>query len=237
MEAEKSTRVFAPRIPEEVFLLVSRRDGAENYLDFLAGFGRAQKNVWTSPRMCRKYPEFVNGPDGVLGLAYGHFFQLLLIDRDFWQKSFFPRQNKPNPAYLRENIFRLFFHLRRAALRFLAELEFYSAGNRDVEGLEEKFSQKCTENLGFEFLKEQMAFELTTDFSAQKKLRAFLFACGLREYLLGRHDFHWWKKRAAFEELIDFWNTGERYGAEEMASLIGFELSFDLVAEIFAFRG
>jgi hypothetical protein len=62
-------------------------------------------------------------------------------------------------------------------------------------------------------------------------VRGFLFAYGLREYFIQKYDFSWWTSRKAFEELIDFWNTSNRYKAEKMAQMIGFEMNFDLLAD------
>jgi hypothetical protein len=101
--------------------------------------------------------------------------------------------------------------------------------NAEIAG---EFAAGFTRSLGFQASESDVLFQLSENFASLKSLRASKFAFGLREYLRARYDFDWWNKRAAFEELIDFWNTAERYRAEEMARMIGFEMNFDLMTEI-----
>lgn len=232
--AEKRTAMIAADLPEAVFLLVSSRDGADNYLEFLQQFGRAQHFAWTSVELFRRYPEFVFTPENVLSDGYGYLFRELLADVGFLRKSFFGGQTEPAEKIVRENNFGLLFLIRREVLRFLTELEICAAGRAGFEEIRRNAAQSFSENLGFEYRKEQIPAELTIDFSAQRNLRSLIFATGLREYLRGKYDFQWWQKRACFEELIDLWNTAGRYRAEELAGLVGFEMSFDLLAESFS---
>ncbi len=227
------TKSFAPNLPDDVLLCFSNRDGAENYFEFLRNFGKAQKNAWTSKKLLKKFPEYIFAPDDCLGNSYGFLFRALLADELFLQKSFSIKEEKHTDKIIKENKFRLLFETRREVLRFLTETELYSNEKPDFENIWQTAAENFTNNLGFEFKKEQIIFEISGNNSAQKSVRSLLFAYGLREYFREKYDFEWWKKRAAFEELIDFWNTAERYRAEEMADLIGFEMSFDLSTEGF----
>ncbi len=229
----KQTKSFAPNVPDDIFLCFSVKDGAENYLRFLQNFGIAQKNGWTSKSLLKRFPEFVFAPDDCLGTAYGFLFQSLLGDESFLRKSFSVKEEKHINKIIKENNFRLLFETRREVLRFLAEAEIYSSEKPDFEHIWQKSAENFTNNLGFNFKKEQIIFEVSSRNAAQKNVRSRLFAYGLREYFREKYDFLWWNRRAAFEELIDFWNTAERHRAEAMADLIGFETSFDLLAESF----
>jgi hypothetical protein len=63
-------------------------------------------------------------------------------------------------------------------------------------------------------------------------LRAWAFEVSFREYLRTRYGRRWWASSRAGDELIDLWNTAQRYPVEELARLIGFgEISFDLLAD------
>lgn len=227
------TSIFAPEIPEEIYLCLSVKNGAENYFEFLQNFGKAQKNAWTSKDLIWRFPEFIFAPDDCLGNAYGFLFRTLLADESFLRKSFLIKDEKMQSKIIKENKFKLLFEARREVLRFLTETKIYSNKSNDLETIWRNSAENFTDNLGFEFRPEQIIFEISTNNSAQKNVRSLLFAYGLREYFRERYDFEWWNKRGAFEEMIDFWNTAERYRAEEMASLVGFEMNFELLAESF----
>jgi sulfur relay (sulfurtransferase) DsrC/TusE family protein len=192
-------------------------------------FGKAQQAAWTSADLASRFPEFVFSPDDVLGKAYGILFRNLLADESFLRRNFGLWNEKLTGKIARENNFRMLFEIRRSVLRFLFESKFYASLNSEIF---REFAASFTQSLGFELSESDVLFQLSEDFAAAKNLRALLFAFGLGEYLRARYDFDWWTKRAAFEELIDFWNTAERHKAEEMARMIGFEMSFDLLKEI-----
>jgi hypothetical protein len=224
------TDVFDPSFPaSETYFAASIKDGNAAFIEFLKAFGRAQQAAWKSVDLADRFPEFVFSPDSILGEAYGILFQSLLSDESFLRRNFGLWNEKLTGKIALENKFRLVFEIRRSALRFLFELKFYST--LDSETIRE-FAAIFSQSLGFEISETDVLFQLSEDFQSLRLLRAAQFALGLREYLRARYDFDWWQKRAAFEELIDFWNTGERYQAEEMARMIGFEMSFDLIRDI-----
>ncbi|HEX8736499.1 MAG TPA: hypothetical protein VF721_14310 [Pyrinomonadaceae bacterium] len=228
--AEKQTSVFRPDFPlPEVYFAYPARGGSAAFIEFLKAFGKAQQAAWTSADLANRFPEFVFSPDAVLGEAYGFLFQSLLADESFLRLNFGLWNEKLTGKIAAENKFFLLFEIRRNALRFLFELKFHVSLNAEIA---REFVEVWTQNLGFQASETNVLFQLSEDFASLKSLRAAQFAFGLKEYLRSRYDFDWWTKRAAFEELIDFWNTAERYKAEEMARMIGFEMSFDLMKEI-----
>ncbi len=229
--AEKQTSIFRPAFPaSEVFFALSARGGSTAFIEFLKAFGRAQQAAWTSADLANRFPEFVFSPDAVAGEAYGFLFQTLLADEGFLRRNFGLWNEKLTGKIAAENKFRLFFEIRRDVLSFLFELKFHtSSANSEIA---REFAAVFSQSQGFEISESDVLLRLSEDFASLKRLRALLFAFGLREYLRARYDFDWWSRRAAFEELIDFWNTAERYKAEEMARMIGFEMSFDLMKEI-----
>ncbi|HEX8368303.1 MAG TPA: hypothetical protein VF604_07155 [Pyrinomonadaceae bacterium] len=230
VSAERQTDFFRGAFPaSEVRFAVSARDGGAAFSEFLKTFGKAQQAAWTSADLATRFPEFVFSPDAVLGKAYGILFQNLLSDESFLRRNFGLWNEKLTGKIARENNFRRFFEIRRSVLRFLFELKFHSSSNWEIA---REFAAGFSQSLGFELSETDVLFQLSEDFQPAKNLRALLFAFGLGEYFRARYDFDWWNKRAAFEELIDFWNTAERHKAEEMARMIGFEMSFDLMKEI-----
>ncbi|HEX9959736.1 MAG TPA: hypothetical protein VGB00_02305 [Pyrinomonadaceae bacterium] len=230
VSAERETSFFRPAFPAaEIYFGVSARDGNAAFVEFLKTFGKAQQSAWTSADLAARFPEFVFSPDAVLGEAYGVLFQSLLVDESFLRRNFGLWNEKLTGKIARENKFRMFFEIRRNVLRFLFELKFHTSLNSEIA---REHAAGFTQSLGFQTSESDVLFGLSEDFAPLKSLRALLFAFGLREYLRARYDFDWWSKRPAFEELIDFWNAAERHQAEEMARMIGFEMSFDLLKEI-----
>jgi len=226
------TKVFRVRLPEEIYFCVTNKNGVSSFIKFLRGFGEANQAAWTSKKLVERFPEFVFSPDACLSKAYGFLFQTLLTEETFLRKTLRVENEKLSALIKRENQFWLLFEMRREMLRFVLETQIFSA-SENLEVICRETAKTFTGNLGFRFEEQQMLWEISENFSSLTKVRAFLFAFGLREYLRERYGFDWWQKRKAFEELIDFWNTAERYKAERMAQMIGFETSFDLVAENF----
>lgn len=226
------TEIFRPNVPDKVYFCFADRSGVSNYTEFLRGFGKANLAAWTSKDLLNRFPEFVFSPDAVLTKAYGFLFQTLLSDEVFLRKVLNIWDDKLLSQIKEENRFWILSETRRKVLQLEMETQVFSAAGNLAE-ICETAAETFTDNLGFHFDKQQMLYEVSESFSSQKSLRAFLFAFGLREYLRERYGFDWWQKRKAFEELIDFWNAAERYKAEEMAQMIGFEMNFDLLAEQF----
>lgn len=228
--AKGQTKFFRPAFPAaEIYFAFSGQDGNAAFAEFLKTFGKAQQAAWTSVDLADRFPEFIFSPDAVLGEAYGILFQSLLADESFLRRNFGLWNEKLTGKIARENKFQLFFEIRRNVLQLLFESKFHSSLKQEItRETVEVFAQ----SLGFRMSESDFLFQLSEDFAPLKFLRATAFAFGLKEYLQARYDFDWWNKRAAFEELIDFWNTGERYKPEKMAQMIGFEMSFDLIKEL-----
>jgi sulfur relay (sulfurtransferase) DsrC/TusE family protein len=223
---EKTTDSFRPNFPSPpVVLAVSARNGNSAFAEFLKVFGRTQQAAWTSLDLSARFPEFVFSPDAVLGGAYSVLFQSLLTEENFLRRSFGLWNEKLTEKIARENRFWILCEIRRNVLQTLFEIKVQSSDS-PVETARE-FADACAQNLGFATSESEVLYRLSEDFAPAKNLRAALFGYGLREYLRGRHDFDWWNTAAAFEELIDFWNTSERHQAEEMARMIGFEMDFE----------
>jgi hypothetical protein len=228
---QKRAKVFCPDPPEKVNFCVSNQNGATNFIEFLRFFGQANQLAWTSKELAGRFPEFVFAPDFCLPFAFGVLFQILLTNKQFLQQSVGIWEERLVAKIVEENKFRILFEIRSEILKFISEIEFFGAENPDTEEFSQSSAVNATNNLGFEFGKDRMLFEISENFSSQTRLRGFLFAYGLREYLTEKYGFRWWASRKAFEELIDFWNASNRYSAEEMSLMIGFEMNFDLLAD------
>jgi len=229
--AEEQTETFCPNPPEQVNFCIANRNGASNLIEFLRCFGQANQAAWTSKELAQRFPEFVFAPDNCLPAAFGILFQTLLTNRQFLSQNLGIRDEKLAAKIVEENKFRLLYEVRDELLKFNLEVQIFGADAAKIDDVAQNSAINFTNNLGFNFSKEQMLFKISENFNSQTRARGFLFAYGLREYFTQKYDFRWWTSRRAFEELIDFWNTSNHYQAEEMARMIGFEINFDLLAE------
>jgi hypothetical protein len=68
-------------------------------------------------------------------------------------------------------------------------------------------------------------------YRSAERMRGRAFSTQMIEHLRSRFGSAWWRSRKAGDMLIDLWNTGYRYTADELASMIGLgELSFEWLA-------
>ncbi len=68
-------------------------------------------------------------------------------------------------------------------------------------------------------------------YRSAESMRGRAFATQMLEQLRSQFGSRWWRSRKAGDMLIDLWNTGYRYTADELASMAGLgELSFEWLA-------
>jgi len=124
------------------------------------------------------------------------------------------------------------YQARRECAAVACALALEGAAGGPSEQSAEEYAARFTEATGFRHEAATHLLDADEWFGAATRLRARLFAAGLREHLRGRHGRRWFESRRAGEELIDVWNTASRYPAEELSKLLwggepGFELSAD----------
>jgi len=75
------------------------------------------------------------------------------------------------------------------------------------------------------------AMQEDSKYRSAESMRGRAFATQMLEQLRSKFGFRWWRSRKAGDMLIDLWNTGYRYTADELASMAGLgELSFEWLA-------
>lgn len=242
LRVEKSTdanlaacgaRCFAVRPPADVRLLFRARAGADFYRNFFYEAGRAEQLVWTSADLAARHPEFVHAPDRSTQVGFGFLFRALFSDRAWLAESRGLRQSEAEEIARRCALAELHDARLTCALA-REELELLSVDDPRAESLVENLAEGRREATGFRQTSATLLFDLFDDkqrASAGECLRGRLFAAALAEHLRARHGLRWWSSRAAGGELIDLWNTGSRYGAEELARLA---LSVEPDAELLA---
>src|SRR2546423_13318282 len=223
---------FAIRPPEDVRLVVGAPvSGLDFYRQTFREGARAQMFAWASREASARHPEFVRAPDAAT--EEGH---ALLLSGLFREPSGFAdgrgmRETEAGEGARFDALLDL-HEARRDCARLRYALALDGANDVRSEQLAEEYVLLFDEATGFR--RHAGAGPLDADewFRSATRLRARLFAIGMREHLRSRHGRRWFASRAAGEELIDIWNTASRYRVEELArSVWGGELSFDLLAD------
>jgi hypothetical protein len=225
----KHPRAFcAPiRIPEEIKLSINIIGGPSDYETILHEGGHAQHFAWTSPVLAE---EFKYAGDNAVTEGFAFLFHYLVLD-PLWLGDVI-RFYRPS-AFVKLCTLHKLLYLRRYAAKLNYELVLHST--EDLDQASYTYAELLTPATKFRYQPEEFLFDTDDGFYTANYLRAWLFEAQLREYLKTRFGRRWWKQRAAAECLIDLWNTGERYTAEELAKLadLGRFSIDDLVGEFY----
>jgi hypothetical protein len=230
--AHADSACFATRPPEDVRLVVGSRAGG---LDFqrrsLREGGRAQVFAWASRDAAARHPEFVYAPDASVEGGHALMLSGLLAEASWLVGRRGMRATEAGEAARAASLLEL-YEARRDCARLRHALALDAAGDGRSEQLAEEYASRFTEATGFRHDSGSRLRDADEWFASATRLRARLFAAGLREHLRSRHGRRWFASRSAGGELIDVWNTASRYRAEELARMLwGGELSFDLLAD------
>jgi hypothetical protein len=209
------------RVPEEIKLVTRVAGGQLNYREFLRAAGRAQNYAWTSARL---YPEFRIAKDRAVKASWGMLLENLFYDRNWLTGTFGFKDSQWFRHVL--GVLHL-MAVRTAAARLDYELVFHSGSGNTAAF----HAELMTDAVRVNFDETGHLRDVSDHFHPADYLRACALESQLREHLKSQFGLRWWASRKAGEMLIDLWNTGDRYTAEELASLIGLgRLDFEWLA-------
>jgi hypothetical protein len=231
-DARADSACFAVAPPADVRLVVGARGGG---LDFqrrgLREGGRAQVFAWASRDAAARHPEFVYAPDAATERGHALLFSGLLAEAP-WLAAGRGLRATEAVEVARASALSELYEARRDCARLRHALALDAAGGARSEQSAEEYASLFTEATGFRHAAASSLPDADEWFDSATRLRARLFAAGLREHLRSRHGRRWFASRAAGGELIDVWNTASRHSAEELARMLwGGGLSFDLLAD------
>ncbi|HKX31978.1 MAG TPA: hypothetical protein VJ302_30100 [Blastocatellia bacterium] len=232
IETRRPGRPFCSpiRVPEEIKLGLSQKGGQAHYRESWRAAGRAQNFAWTSREL---HPEFRRLGDAAVPTAWGLLFENLMLDEVWLAETCGMGESRELRHAL--GLCRLMEARRNAALS-IYEAEFHSGRLSGRAG--DRYVELMAEALRVRFDQAEHLEALRAAFFPANFLRAVAFELQLREYLKTRFERRWWSSRKAGEMLIDLWNTGQRYTADELASMIGLGpldytgLAVDLVSQL-----
>lgn len=230
--AHVDTACFATLPPEDVRLVVGTHEGGLEFQrhSFREG-GRAQVFAWASRDAAARHPEFIYAPDAATEDGHALLLSHLLAEPSWLAAQRGMRATEALETARAASLLEL-YEARRDCARLRHALAFDAAGDGRTEQFSEEYASRSTEATGFRHHASSNLQDVDEWFASATRLRARLFASGLREHLRSRHGRRWFASRSAGGELIDVWNTASRYRAEELARLLwGDDLSFDLLAD------
>ncbi len=219
---------FPVEVPNEIKIVFTPGDGYQKYQALLHEAGHAQPFAWTSRTLL---PEFQFVGDYVVREAFALLFGSLLQEERWLAEMLHMYESKS----FRHTLAVLeLMRLRKYAAQLNYEVEFHA--EKLPTNASARYVELLTEAVRAQFDDADHLRSISEDFYPATFLRASAFASQLREQLKTKFGSRWWASRRAGEYLIDLWNTGGRYKADELAKLIDLgELAFDwLSAECLA---
>ena len=222
----KSPRAFCSpvRVPDEVYLVIARIGGRDDYEALLHEAGHAQhySHVDRSLPFEHRYLG-----DNAVTEGFAFLFQHLSEDPGWLETMLGVDDASPIVRQARAS---KLIYLRRYCAKLGYELELQ--GERPVEGLDELYARRLSEATRVDWPTETWLSDVDAFFYAAAYLRAWALETHLRKVLRERFGARWFEEREAGELLRSLWSQGQRLPAEVLlGELTGADLEFSALAE------
>jgi len=223
----KTPRAYcAPvRVPEEVYLVVPKVGGCEDYAALFHEGGHAQHFA----HMDASLPmEFRHLGDNSVTESFAFLFEHIATDPGWLQRAL--DANVPAIVYHVRAV-RLYF-LRRYAAKLSFELELHAEG-ADLARMPARYAELLSAATGISWSEELWLEDVDGSFYVASYLRAWAVEARWRAHLRQSFGDYWFDEPAAGEWLTGLWSGGQRLRADELlAETLGEELRFEaLVGE------
>jgi hypothetical protein len=222
---KKSPRAFcAPvRVPDEVYLVITRIGGREDYETLLHEAGHAEHYSHVDRTLPFEH-RFLGDNSVTEGFAF--LFQHLTEDPLWLERRL--GIDDPAPVVEQARASKLVF-LRRYCAKLSYELELQ--GDGEVDGLDDVYARRLSDAVGVEWPRVTWLSDVDPFFYAAAYLRAWALETHLRAELRHRFGEAWFDDPAAGELLRSLWSAGQREPADELlARLTGASLDFSVLA-------
>jgi hypothetical protein len=224
----KTPRAYcAPvRVPQEIYLVVPRVGGREDYAALFHEGGHAEHYANVDAELPA---EFRHLGDNSVTESYAFLLEHL-IERSAWFRSVLGSADGDGVA-AHGRATKLFF-LRRYAAKIGYELELHGAG-ADLGSMPSRYAELLGEATRVAWPATTWLEDLDSGFYVACYLRAWALEAKWRAALAERFGEAWFTESAAGEWLVGLWRRGQRFRADELAAeTIGVRLDLaDLAAE------
>jgi len=203
----KSPRAFcsAPRIPDEIYLVISPQGGEYDYGAMFHEGGHAQHFAHADGAL----PFALRGL-GDNSVTEGFAFVLehiLAIPAWLEQYLYF----SDTARYLAAQRFNRLYMFRRYSAKLIFEAELHAG--TDVRGRQKRYADLLTAATGVRYAPEDYLFDVDDAFYAARYLRAWIFDAQMRTSLRERFGERWYESREAGAKLVELWSHGQRFDA------------------------
>jgi hypothetical protein len=207
--------VCAPRIPDDVRILLQAADGQRDLARFLAALGRGLFLASIDPNA--PFEDRVLG-DGALDLTFSRIFQDLLLDPKWLKRSLGVTRNKD---YLILAYLERLYDLRLVCGRVLYELELYQGGT--IDGMKDRYTTIFKRAIGVQNPPELFLHEVRKPFLSAFQLRARLFEALYSAHLKHYFNADWWQNPQAGPFLKKDWSQGRKLDVDARTIAMGYD--------------
>lgn len=226
----KSPRAFcAPvRVPDEVYLVVPRLGGRDDYVALLHEGGHAQHYAWVDPAL---EFEFRHLGDNSVTEGFAFLFERLVEDPEWLARRLGVAAGEELAMHFRAQRLVL---VRRYAAKLAYELELHGSTRRSLPAHAEGYAARLSAAVGVSWPRATFLADLDRGFYCANYLRAWALETHVRGALRARFGRAWFEEPAAGELLRSLWREGQRRDASELAAQLGDgELDFAAMVDDF----
>ena len=223
---KKSPRAFcAPvRVPEEVYLVLTRVGGREDYETLMHEAGHAEHFSHVDPALPVEH-RYLGDNSVTEGFAF--LFQHLTEDPTWLERRL--GVDDPSEAVEQARAAKLVF-LRRYCAKLAYELELQGDGGPD--GLDELYARRLSDAVHVDWPTATWLADVDPFFYVAAYLRAWALETHLRRVLRERFGESWFEDPRAGVLLRELWQSGQRERADELLRrLTGAELDFSALLD------
>ena len=223
---KKTPRAFcAPvRVPEEVYLVLTRIGGREDYETLLHEAGHAEHFSHVDPALPFEH-RFLGDNSVTEGFAF--LFQHLTEDPAWLERRLGVAD--PEPIVEHARAAKLVF-LRRYCAKLAYELELQGAA--PVDGLDALYARRLSDAVHVDWPAANWLSDVDPFFYVAAYLRAWALETHLRRELRDRFGELWFEDPLAGALLRELWSSGQRDRADELLRrLTGAELDFSALLD------
>jgi hypothetical protein len=222
----KTPRAFCMpiSIPDEIRLVIRPVGGQADFQTLLHEAGHAHHYAGTSKSLA---PEFKYIGDYALTETYAFLFNHLISNGPWLNKmlGFWDSRD-----FVRHAMLTRLLNVRRYVAKLTYEHELQSGDDFGQAGA--RYAELQTAATRFRTEPTEFLSDLDDSFYSANYVRAWQFEVMLRRYLMTRFGSRWWSSRKAGRFLMEIWELGDRYTADQMAAQIGIgPISFEPLVE------
>lgn len=216
---KKSPRAFcsAPKIPEEIYLVVMPGGGQDDFEAMFHEGGHSLHFGSTNPKLDFEYRCL---GDNTVTEGYAFCMEQLMQNRKWLVDFLSMSPDEAGEFVYFSSLIKLWF-CRRYAGKLKYELILHDGS--PIEDKESIYKQILSSVNLMEYPQETYLKDVDEGFYCTNYIRAWIFQSQLKEYIYRKFGRGWYKKKAAGSFLSELWYYGQKYSAEEILSQLGFD--------------